>query len=220
MTINHHPSHDMLLGYAAGDIGEAWSLVIATHMALCPHCRHVVGDAEAIGGVLIDEISPEPVASDALEKTLALVARTEPMPAAAASGIKMNSTPPVLPQPLRDYAGGDVDALRWRRLGKGAFHIPLYRGRDGEVARLLNIPAGQPVPAHSHNGLELTLVLSGSFTDKISRFARGDVETADAEIEHQPVADAGENCVCLAVTDAPLKFRSPLARLVQPFIGI
>jgi len=220
MTINHHPSHDLLLAYAAGDIGEAWSLAIATHMALCPDCRRVVRDAEAIGGALIDEIVPERLASDALLKTLAYAATVEANPAAVSKRSRVDGARPILPQPLRDYAGGDVDALRWRRLGRGPFHIPLIKSQSGEVARLLKIPAGQSVPEHGHNGIELTLVLSGSFTDKISRFGRGDLETADPELVHQPIAEAGEDCVCLAVTDAPLRFRSPLARLVQPFIGI
>ena len=220
MTINYHPSEDFLLAYAAGDLGEAWSLVIATHLALCPVCRGAVRDAEAIGGALIDELAPETLAGDALEKTLARAAASQSMPAAAPASSGGGGAVPVLPQPLRDYAGGDVDDLRWHRLGRGAYHIPLVKSGGGEVARLLKIPAGQPVPEHGHSGLELTMVLCGSFADESGRFARGDVETADADMVHQPVAEPGEDCVCLAVTDARLRFRSPLARLAQPFIGI
>lgn len=220
MSIHHHPSDELLVAYAAGDLSEVWSLVIATHTALCPACRHMVRDAEAIGGALIDELAPETLADDAFEKTLAraAIAEREPehLPQPAFSG----DAAPQLPQPLRDYAGGDVDVLRWRRLGRGARHIPLIKGAGGEVARLLKIPAGQPVPEHGHNGLELTMVLSGSFCDGRTRFGRGDVETADAETVHQPIAEPGVDCICLAVTDAPLRFVSPLARLAQPFIGI
>lgn len=220
MTIHHHPSEDFLFAYAAGDLGEAWSLVLATHLALCPACRRVVYQAEAVGGELIDALAPESLAEDALAKTLARAEMAEAPPVAAVVASSINQPAPVLPQPLRDYAGGDVGSLRWRRLGRGAYHIPLVRSSGGEVARLLKIPAGRPVPAHGHNGTELTMVLSGSFADESGRFARGDVETADAELVHQPIAEAGEDCICLAVTDAPLRFRSPLARLVQPFIGI
>lgn len=216
MTINHHPTEDLLLAYAAGDLAEAWSLMIATHMALCPACRGVVRDAEAIGGALIDELAPQAVAADALEKTLARAEAGDAEPVA----LKPSVSAPVLPQPLRDYAGGDVGALQWRRLGRGAFHLPLVKGRKGEVARLLKIPAGLPVPEHGHNGLELTMVLCGSFVDDKVRFARGDTETADAALVHRPVAEPGADCICLAVTDAPLRFRSPLVRLMQPLIGI
>lgn len=218
MNINHHPSEELLLAYAAGDLGEAWSLVVATHTALCPACRALVRDAEAIGGALVDDLEPVAMSGDSLDRTLA---RISGAPEIAAERVAVPTAPaPVLPEPLRSYAGGDAGELRWRPLGRGAYHVPLVRSSLGETARLLRIPAGRPVPEHGHGGLELTMVLSGSFTDGEDRFARGDVETADGELVHQPVADAGEDCICLAVTDAPLRFRSRMARLVQPLIGI
>ncbi len=51
-------------------------------------------------------------------------------------------------------------------------------------------------------------------------FARGDIEEADADLVHQPIASSDGDCICLAVTDAPLKFQSWLMRLMQPLIGI
>jgi hypothetical protein len=37
---------------------------------------------------------------------------------------------------------------------------------------------------------------------------------------HQPIAGSDEDCVCLTVTDALLQFKTPTARLLQPFVGI
>ena len=51
-------------------------------------------------------------------------------------------------------------------------------------------------------------------------FARGDIEDADEDLQHVPTATADADCICLAVTDAPLRFRSWLVRLVQPVLGI
>lgn len=217
----HHPGDDLLLAYAAGELNEAWSLLIATHTAVCPACRARVGTAEAVGAALIDDVSPDELAEmadDALDRVLERAGAQDAVP--AARPVDSGAPAPVLPQPLRDYAGGDVDSLKWRRLGSSAFHIPLVAKRGAPTARLLKIPAGTAVPEHGHNGLELTMVLAGSFVDEGTRFARGDVETADTDLEHQPVADPGTDCICLAVTDAPLRFRGPIARLVQPFIGI
>ncbi|MBS29164.1 MAG: transcriptional regulator [Alphaproteobacteria bacterium] len=219
MRIDHHPSEDILLAYAAGDLPESWSLLVATHIALCPVCRADVSTAEAIGGSLLADETPAVLSSDALAATLMRV-QADDTAVEAESAAHDHATPPILPQPLRGYCGGDLDDLKWKALGRNAQHIPLVRGADGATARLLKIPAGQPVPTHGHNGLELTLVLQGSFVDGESRFGRGDVETADDAVEHQPVAEPGLDCICLAVTDAPLRFRSPFARLVQPLIGI
>ena len=88
------------------------------------------------------------------------------------------------------------------------------------TARLLRIPAGRPVPEHTHGGLELTLVLSGAFSDSVGRYGPGDFQEADENLEHQPHAEAGADCICLAITDAPLRFKSLAARIVQPFLGI
>lgn len=218
--IEHHPDDELLVSYAAGELAEAWSLLVATHTALCPSCRNKVRAAEAIGGALVDEAAPVAMSENALALALARVERPEPQAESAATIAARSGGKPVLPQPLRDYAGSDLESLSWRRLGKGAHHIPLVSGRGAPTARLLRIPAGQPVPEHGHNGMELTMVLCGAFRDEDTLFGPGDVESVDASIEHQPVAEPGQDCICLAVTDAPLRFNSVMARMVQPFIGI
>ena len=43
---------------------------------------------------------------------------------------------------------------------------------------------------------------------------------ADEDLDHQPIAVDGEDCICLAVTDAPLKFQTLVHKLVQPFLKI
>ena len=101
----------------------------------------------------------------------------------------------------------------------GIYQHRIFTNDSGQ-ARLLKIPAGRPVPEHGHNGRELTLVLAGSFNDKVGEFVRGDVEDVDQEIVHRPVATSVEECICLAVTESPLKFRSLLPKLAQHFIRI
>ena len=222
MSIQHHPDDELLLRYATGELPEAWSVLVATHVALCLECRSKVRAAEAVGGTLVAEAKPVDMLEGAFEATLArtLAPRSENGAGAVVSHADGDETKPLLPQPLRDYAGGDLNGVKWRRLGRGAYQIPLVSDRGSPAARLLRIPAGRPVPEHGHNGLELTMVLRGSFTDGGQRFGVGDVQTADADLEHQPVAEHGEDCICLAVTDAPLRFRGLFARMVQPFIGI
>jgi putative transcriptional regulator len=90
----------------------------------------------------------------------------------------------------------------------------------GAIARLLYIPAGQAVPDHGHRGTELTLVLQGAFRDETDRFGTGDVEISGQELEHTPVAEAGCDCICLAATDAPLRFNALIPRLLQPLFRI
>jgi putative transcriptional regulator len=75
------------------------------------------------------------------------------------------------------------------------------------------------VPEHGHRGHETVCVLAGSYSDRLGRFGPGDLAEADAEVEHQPVADAGQDCICLIATTAPLRFHGRAARLLQPVLG-
>ena len=145
--------------------------------------------------------------------TMALIAKGAPAPKPVRPGCA------VLPAPLQDYVGGPVQDIRWRPIGMGVKQAILPTTKDA-TARLLFIPAGAAVPDHGHNGMELTMVLQGAFSDEVDRFARGDVEIADEDLEHTPVADISEDCICLAVTDAPLKFNKLMPRLFQPFLRI
>ncbi len=221
MKIRHHPSEELLLDYASGALAEGWSLAIATHLALCPACRHTVAGLEALGGGMLLSAAPAAMDERALESVMARLDADieEPGPGSAVGGAAMAERP-VLPQPLRDYLGGDADTVDWRRLGLGAFQAVIPTAEPGTTVRLLRIPAGRPVPQHSHRGMELTLVLAGAFSDATGEYGRGDLQEADETLEHQPHAAPGEDCICLAVTDAPLRFKSLAARMVQPLLGI
>jgi len=222
MSINHHPSEELLLDYASGALGEGWSLAVATHLALCPTCRRTVAGLEALGGSVLLEAAEMPIHDRLSDAVLARIDQTpadnrEPAPAASAT---RTDPPPVLPQPLRGYLGGDAQALPWRRLGVGAYQVLIPIESARVTARLLRIPANRPVPEHSHRGMELTLVLAGAFSDTTGRYGRGDFQEADDSLEHQPHAAPGEDCICLAVTDAPLRFTSGVMRVIQPLLNI
>lgn len=217
MSLHHHVSDALLLDYAAGNLAEGWSLAIATHLAMCPECRERLDLVEATAGELFDEIEPVAGAADAWE-SFSVLLENEPAPTRA----KTTPDPKVelgeIPQPLRDYVGR-FDQIKWKRIGNA--HQVLLPINDGETqVRLLRIPAGKPVPEHTHGGRELTLVLQGSFHDEVDRFGPGDLEEADGSLTHQPIAGAEADCICLAVTDAPLKFSSRLVRFMQPYLGI
>lgn len=212
--IKHHLTDDLLMAYAAGNLPEAFDLIIATHLSLCDHCRAQAESFDAVGGhILEDQIDAVPMGNNALAATLSLIAQDSPAPDLPQTACN------VLPAPLRDYVGGDVRSIRWKPIGMGVKQAILPTSREA-TARLLFIPAGSAVPDHGHKGTELTMVLQGAFSDEVDHFARGDVEIADENLEHTPVADMSCDCICLAVTDAPLKFNSLIPRLVQPFLRI
>jgi putative transcriptional regulator len=219
VTIRFHVRNDLLLSYSSGSLDEASSLLVATHLALCPHCRARNAQADSLGGYLLDSLEATPVSADMIDAVLAQVRN---------DGSSPGNTPParaftnaMIPEPLRSYlGGGDIDALQWRRLAPRAQQIPIDTADKSSQARLLRFQGGLTVPSHGHNGRELTLVLAGSLCDRETVLHRGDIAEADERTEHQPFAGPGEDCICLAVTDAPLRFNSMFARLLQPLFGI
>lgn len=210
-TITHHLSDQLLMGYAAGALPEAFSLLVATHISMCDDCRARAESYDAVGGAVLESESVA-MSEASLEACLASLGTPEALrKAAPRRGI--------FPSPLADYVGGDLAAVRWKPLGLGVRQAILPTGK-GASARLLYIPAGLSVPDHGHRGLELTLVLQGAFRDDKARFGPGDVEIATEADEHTPIAEAGVDCICLAATDAPLRFRGLVPRLLQPFFRI
>lgn len=215
MGINHHLTDALLMSYAAGTLEEGFSLVVATHISLCDECRARLESFEAVGGTLFESSDVAEMTDDALEATFALIDAAPE----TASYSRVSSADSVFPTPLQEYVGGDLDDVNWRPAGGGVQQAVL-KTEGGSKVRLLSIPGGTAMPDHGHRGLELTLVLKGAFEDEDGLFARGDVEVANEDLHHTPVAKEGEPCICLAATDAPLRFKGLIPRIAQPFLGI
>ncbi|KMW60196.1 Transcriptional regulator [Candidatus Rhodobacter oscarellae] len=213
MTIKHHLTEPILMAYSAGTLPEAFSLVVATHLSMCEECRARAASYDAVGGAMLDGATLD-MDEGALEATLALLEAPVERPIKA--DVPADA---VFPGPLRDYVGGDLDAVQWKAVGGGVRQAILPTSKDASV-RLLHIPAGMAVPDHGHRGTELTLVLQGAFRDEEDRFGPGDVEVANEDLTHTPVAEEGMDCICLAATDAPLRFSGLIPRLAQPFLRI
>ena len=62
------------------------------------------------------------------------------------------------------------------------------------------------------------MVLDGGFSDENGRFAQGDVAISDDTIAHRPVADAERDCLCLTVTEGPIRLTGFIGRLINPFL--
>jgi len=207
-----HPEDSLLMAYAAGSLPEAAALVVATHMAYCPLCRAEVGRFEAVGGALLDDASPAEVDSGALDAVLARLDGREPAPAPAPAFAQGT------PRPLRDYLGGTLEEVKWRRLIPGVRQAPIAVADPAARLGLLKIKAGSGVPVHTHEGGELTLVLRGWFTDSTGAYRPGDFAYADDELTHRPIAGEGDDCICLALNEGPMRLTGPVGRLLNPFV--
>lgn len=219
MTIQHHPSEATLFAYAGGSLPEGLSLVVASHLALCPPCRARARMLDAVGGALLDELPDAAVADDALERVVARLDAPSPSPAAAAASpdIRLGLD---LPEPLAGYVSR-ARAPKWRFMAPGMSHVEVMpRTPRGGTVQLLRIAPGLSVSPHSHGGNEFALILQGAYRDELGRFSAGDMAETDEGILHCPVADPDQGCICLVATEAPTRFKSWIGRVFQPFIGL
>jgi putative transcriptional regulator len=215
MTVSHHPSDELMLDYAAGTMSPALELAIATHLTFCSYCRSTSGLMDSVGGQLLVDTAGTASSAQSFDTVMARISAEQVNASAVAEPDRA-----IFPRALRNALGSDLEGVPWKRLGMGAYHYVIPVNDPAATARLLRIPAGRPVPVHTHKGTELTVVLCGAFSDATGSYGRGDLQEADDTLLHQPHAAPAEDCVCLAVTQEPLRFESWAARLVQPFLGI
>lgn len=199
----HHIPAELLLDYANGTLGEAWSLAVACHLTLCPHCRREVRAIEAAAGTMVESMGPGPVSASGFAAVADRLGPQEQLPVRQV----LPPDPDGLPRPLRQYLHDGLAGIRWRWSGAGlqSFALPVSKKRGGMVS-LLKVAPGAGLPMHTHAGDEITLVLSGGYTAGDAAFRRGDVEIADGAVEHRPLAMLDQPCICLAISDAPLRF--------------
>ena len=214
--IQHHTSQDLLLEYAAGGLDEANSILVASHLALCPACRTTAAEAENLGGALLESGEPEAMSISSLAKVLDRIGTQGDKSSVPKADAGTNAA---LPQPLRGYVNDQLARGGWRWIAQGLRQMALSTSKAA-TARIFRLSPGTRVPVHSHQGQELTLVLTGSYRDECGVFARGDVADLDDSVTHQPVVSRDGECLALAVTRAPLRFRNAAIRLIQPLLGI
>ena len=208
MTITHHLDDATLMSFAAGALPAALSAVAAAHADMCPRCRREVAALERVGGALVASLSPVAFEDSEPLRPIPVGAREARLRVAIQDG--------EVPKPVAHLVSGGLEAVPWRWLGPGVWDQPLPLAGAGKL-RLLRVAPGRNVPEHGHGGTELTLVLRGSFHDVTGRYLRGDVAELDETVAHQPVTDAGGDCICLIASEKPERFHGLIARLLQPF---
>ncbi len=219
MKLNHHLDDATVLSYSAGALPAAMAVVACAHLECCAMCRERLLDADQIGGVLMQQQRVEAPADEARAAMLTLLDATPQVEAITLPTELLDERDPDrLPGALHPWFGNSMRALRWRRVAPGVQRI-LASDVSGGDLMLLRIAPGSKLPLHSHGGSELTLILDGAYDDMLGHFGPGDVADLDGETLHQPVTSPGVPCICVAATDAPLKFSGWFARTLQPLFG-
>ena len=213
--INYHPDSRMLNEFTAGSLPLAQSACVSLHLNYCSVCQRESRKLQQMGGMLFERLAPCEVDSSLLDSVMARL--DEPAPLTYEAKTTAADESPAL---MRRLMKGEYKDLEWDRINSGLQISRLHTGDVANEFALYHIKAGRTIPRHTHKGTELTLVLEGSFSDEAGVYQRGDFLMRDAEHEHTPTAAKSEDCICIGVLDAPIKFTGWNYRVLNPFLSL
>lgn len=220
-AIKFHPGMSLLEQHAEGTLSADIALAVAAHIDLCPHCQQLSRD---ITTDLACQLAQQPVKTNNTDWQQMLndimaqpqlpkqaTAMQQQLSVQQAEPIIVNQREFILPRSLQRLA---ANRSKWLQLG-GIATAKLPVGNDYHIS-LLYIDKNTEVPQHTHLGLEMTLVLAGKIVDENGEYGAGDLLINSPDDTHTPRTMADEDCLCLSVLSAPLKFKKGLTRLLNP----
>lgn len=220
MAISFHPEPESLMSCSAGSMPEAFAAVMASHITMCPQCRQDLAVMQDIGVALLDALEPTALIADDAPLMWLRAREADQGDAKDLPSVTQSAAGDV-PAPLVPVLGSMLDHVAFKTIAPGVATFRIRLSTTGRGTLLIaKVGPGRVMPSHGHNGSELAMVLRGAFHDGGRRFGVGDVADLGTETEHAPVADATEGCICLIATEGKLRYKSRLARLLQPLTGM
>lgn len=218
-TVKHHPTLSVLEQFCEGRLTAEVALLIATHIDMCPHCQQLQHDIKTD---LASSWAAEPVSTEIDASQMAAmfdsIVNMPSLPASAAAATVAKATTLeyageqfALPRALQRLA---AKRSKWLTLG-GIATARLPSG-DPHHMSLLFISEHTKVPQHTHQGMEMTLILAGEIEDENGRYVAGDLIVASSDHTHTPRNVQQQPCLCLSVLSAPLTFTDGMTRLLNP----
>ncbi len=211
--IKHHPDVNLLVDYVSGNLSPAKAACIAAHNSYCGICRKTTFQLETLGAELFKGLEAEEVPNSTFDSVLA---RLEKSPVSQSEQVE--SKDESFPLVLRKLMSKDFADLEWRKVTSALSVSQLHTGDLKHECALYQIAAGGKIPEHDHEGAEMTVVISGGFSDRQGVYHKGDFICRERNQIHAPTALESEDCICLAVSEAPLRFTDWRYRWMNPFL--
>ena len=217
MTENKIENMDALLArYAAGTLPKPVEVLVAAHLEMSPSSRVLVRALEALAGDALEDETPVALSGrDALLDAI-FSSHSDEIILPGSETAQAGSS--IMPRALHDFVGHTVDTIPWKTKMPGYKEYEMG-DVDGCHVSMLWIKPGRKMPSHTHEGMELTLVIDGAFSDSKGRFGRGDISIADETTDHRPIAETERPCIAFAVTDGALRLTGPLHRRIADIFG-
>ncbi|MAW87498.1 MAG: transcriptional regulator [Phyllobacteriaceae bacterium] len=202
----------LLARYVSGLLPEPARVLVDAHLEISPVNRSMVNGLETLAGDVLEHMEPAPIhgADACLERIFASRAPEIRLPRAVSSD-------GLLPRAIAGFIGMTADEIPWKTKMPGFRDFELGE-IDGCHVELFWIKPGRAIPKHTHEGMELSLVLDGAFNDDTGRYARGDISVNDETVDHRPIAEKTTPCIGMAVTDGPLRLTGSIGQRLSDIL--
>ena len=201
--------------YVAGALPVPARVLVQSHLEMQSTNRAFVSDLECLAGNALDASTPINISNR--DSRLEAIFGSK-LPFEIEEPKTLLKTGGLFPKTLRDFVGFEVDDIPWRTKLPG-FKEYVFGHVDGCEVSFFWIRPGRAVPAHTHKGVEMFLVLDGAFSDRRGRYGPGDISVADESVDHRPIAEKDRPCIGFSVVDQPLKLTGSLTQLIGDLIG-
>lgn len=222
---NFHPSDNTLLEYSSGSLDWALSICVAAHMQFCPQCKSKVVQFNSIGGNALVECEPVKVESACFEALMTRINNDATAEVKSETHSEHNAQDEfddrikALPKVVQKLIPKDKP-LKWSFVSPSLRSAQLETGQDHYEVCFHKIKRGGRVVEHDHRGLEVTLVLEGSFSDSEGNYKPGDYIVKYPGETHRPMAAQDQDCLCLSIMEAPVKVAGLMGKVLNPFLKI
>jgi putative transcriptional regulator len=222
--IKHHPDINMLVEYTNGSLPWGLSLAVKAHIQLCAHCRQHAAQMNVLGSLQLLDVPKEAVADDSFHRLMARIQNTqhEKQPLntqTPAIKVAIAANTQFCRSPLPEIIQKLIPAkMRWQKISRSLSMSRLQTGQQQYEVAFHKINKGGTVVEHDHKGLEVTLVLDGSFSDENGIYQRGDFLVREPGHIHRPTAALNQDCLCLSIAAAPVKVTGVLGKFINPFL--
>lgn len=214
--MNYHPDIELLLQYSNGRLNPALSIGVGVHQQHCTDCQQRISEIESVSGDNLECESDTELSFDGFDRLMNdIEAKGSPLP----ENIVTSSYPGLAVaqydvELVDKLMAKDFSQIKWKKLTSKIMESEIDIDVPDYTIKLMKLSAGAKIPKHRHRGNEFTVILQGNFKDHSGNYQQGEFVTKGTKDEHQPVAGS-DGCICLAITDAPLKFSGFLGPVIN-----
>lgn len=214
--INFHPDEKLLLSFVKAELPTSVSVAVSIHLEMCELCQSKVNQITAEQATSVFNLETSSVTtinskSGGFAMMLDNIMEDESLDDVIIQEPKLLSVKEdsiSLPRALQNLSLSD-----WSSLGKVS-RTRIELEDDNIRSSILHIDQEGEVPTHTHKGFEITVMLSGSYSDSMGTYNKGDFIWLDGNHTHNPKTEEG--CFCYTVVSDALHFTSGVSRLLNP----